>query len=189
MLLQDGKGRGFAAGVNSRNELLNHATISSEINEVAKEDGQAYSFPTDVVAIAAAGQDGLLYILNPTTSRKDLQIDDIRVSSDAEAHWRFYKNPTGGTLISGADGTPVNTNFGSGNQFTGTFKVGVDGNTVTGGDLFGQLISLSGPFNFDSQGSIILTPGQSLAVEVESFAANNVGCTVLGFFGRETNGN
>ena len=87
-----------------------------------------------------------------------------------------YRNPTAGTLISGASSAyKQNNNFGSANEFNGLAYVGVDGSTVTDGDWFTQFEThLPGHSIIDFNDSILLPKNSAIAFAVKPTVAGDV---------------
>ena len=86
---------------------------------------------------------------------------------------RVYRNPTGGTLISGAVlvSNNQNRNFGTNRTLTADAYKGATGNTVTGGNIIVEVFVNPGErelLNID----MTLTKGDSVAVSYEPNDSN-----------------
>ena len=181
MIIESGDHRANKMIVDANGRAMTNAITHPHITNRA-EGGEAFFFMSDFVALATtASYTGLLYISN--TSTKDLTISSVRSSGTAAQQWRMIKNPTTGTLISaGTDVVPVNTHFGSGTLAVADVKKGSDAQTITDGDLMGQWANAAATMLLEFDGSIIITPGASFALEVKPSVASDVGTTILGSF-------
>ncbi len=179
MIIDDGKGKGVSAGVNDENRLLAQALTESQVTHHAHE-GNVFSFPTGLIDITTTGSyTGLFYIKN-TSADKNLYIDTIRVTASVPCRFRVRKQPSTGTLITaGADGISVVSRFDSGNSFQGDFFVGVDGQTITNGDIFADIYGQAA-LN-ETHGIIILTPNTTFSMEVQPTATAIVGAVTIAY--------
>jgi len=136
MIIEDGKGTGYKARVDSSYRLHAQAIAETEAAH-AVEAGDAYNINTGNITFSAAGT--LLYIKN--NDDVDLVIESIAVGLGSATvsdigEITLVRNPTGGDLIS--DATPVsinqNRNFGSFKTLTANAYKGKSGGTLTGGN-------------------------------------------------------
>ena len=128
MLIDDGKGDGFKARVDS-NKRLHTQSVTEEESIHAAEIGDAYNLNTGLISIT--GDATLMYIKN--NENQDLIIEAIAVGSfegithSDDPYITLVRNPTGGDLISDATTTGVlnqNRNFGSNKTLTADFYKG-----------------------------------------------------------------
>jgi len=130
--IRDGKGQGYLAAVNRKNQLITRATA---LNQHTKStiDGNYYEAYTGLITLTNASETGIIYI-KPGLSDRILVVDKVFVDIWASTggtgggYIKYYKNPTitGGTTI-----LPVNTNFSLQNNLEGTFYKNLT--TMTGG--------------------------------------------------------
>ena len=150
MIIDDGSGKGHQAKVDD--ELMLH-TRSVRTHEAlfAALHGNGFNVPWGSFTLTSATESALAYFLWSNTTDPAIlsrQVFSFGPSTGGAglARLRIVRKPTGGTIISnGTAITPVNTNFGSGNQATGTFKKGAQGLTVTGGT---DIIDIGIPPNY-----------------------------------------
>jgi hypothetical protein len=95
------------------------------------------------------------------------------------------RNPTGGTLISGATNVDMNQNrnFGSNIALTADVYKGASGNTVTGGNDIAQFYQTGQGRLFASIG-FDLPKGSSIAIEIDpnlSSGSVNVYAAIIGY--------
>ena len=127
MQIQDGKGTGYLARVNSENQIHTYSEIETEIQHTSEEEGQAYIW---TMASALAADKNLLWLRNDNTT-DPLIIDSIMVGCDDATGlveiWTGTGNTAGGATVTG-----VNLNRGSNNAALATGKslnTNVDGGT------------------------------------------------------------
>lgn len=140
-MILDGAGKNFRAEVNSKQELAVRATTESEAQSSNKE-GMAYNINTKNITLTDAADTPVLYLKNNATN--DLIVETIVVgakpstggSSTDLPEVTFVRNPTSGTLISGASLATINSNrnYGSSNTLTADAFEGVTGSTLSGGE-------------------------------------------------------
>ena len=165
MIIEDGKGSGVKAQVDSNNRLLTSAvTLTQQID--SNTEGDAYNINTGNLTFSAAGT--FLYVKN--NEDRDLMIETIIVGlgtgtfSDS-AEINIVRNPTGGDLIS--DATAVadfeNRNFGSNRTLSADAYSGKSSGTLTGGDNF-ALIYATGSSRAVIPTYILLPKGTSIGI-------------------------
>lgn len=181
--IEDGTGSGRNAKVTSDYRLATEAVLVFPLEQFAHK-GDSFWVATDFIALTTtASYSGLLYLLNTNESYR-LHIALWRQSSTVGTQWRMIKNPTTGTLISGASAiTPQNSKFDSGKVAQLTAYKGADAATITNGSLMGQHQTpayTTLPLVLD--GGIILNYGNSMAIEAKPSAACQAGVTVTCWF-------
>lgn len=131
----DGTGSGKAAAVASDNRLKTRA-ITATVIQAANDVGDGFNFNTGVVSIT--GNTALMYLKNEND--RDLIVDALAFglgSATVSDLPRIYvvRNPTAGTIVSGASNADIsiNRNFGSSTTFTGDVYKGASGDTFTDG--------------------------------------------------------
>jgi hypothetical protein len=137
MLIDDGKGDGFKARVDS-NKRLHTQSVTEEESIHAAEIGDAYNINTGLISIT--GDATLMYIKN--NENQDLIIEAIAIGSfegithSDDPYITLVRNPTGGDLISDATAVSMNQNrnFGSNKTLTADAYKGKVSGTLTGGN-------------------------------------------------------
>jgi len=183
-IIEDGKGSGKKAEVDSNNRLRVNSTQHKEVHYASRYEGGAYDFSTGAyVTISSTDTEtGLLYLKNTSTTQ-DLIITSIRTCAEAAHKVKLYKNPTGGTLISAADaGTSTNVNFKSANEASALIYKGAEGRTLTGGSVMTQHIMVAGHSNLEFNDALILGPGNSLAITIELGVAGDACGRIVGYY-------
>jgi len=181
MILSDGAGTGTKLRINSDNRAECEVTQQTRIADVSARLGQAYTIATGFVSLTTtASFTGMLWIKNTDSSARNMYIEHIRVCGSAatmqDVECVVYRNPTTGTLISGASAAyKSNNNFGSANQFNGLAYKGADANTITDGDWFTQFVThISGHSIIDFNDSIVVPKGSSIGFALKPSAAMEV---------------
>jgi len=128
--IEDGKGKGFSAGVDENNKLLTASVTVTKEHEINLVDGQAYSVFTNVTP--TGGGDCFMYLKN--NSNEDLIVSEMMIYS-ATAESFSIKLGDEGTPIGGTATTPANRNAGSGNAADVTALTGVDITGLSGGNV------------------------------------------------------
>ena len=135
MLIEDGKGRGYKAGVDEENMIIVNSMEITLRHHINHEHGLLFSMPFNDASAAAGADDTLLYILN--SSDLDMIIFGLMFGSDTANTW-YLKTGVTPTATTGGNitvVTPTNLNAGSGLAAEGTFLTD-DGDTMilTGGN-------------------------------------------------------
>lgn len=196
MIIEDGKGTGYKAKVDSSNRLSTHSVTEQEAAH-AVEEGDAYNINTGLFALTSSTASGVVYLKNNNV--QDLVIESLIFGFNGLATHadsivvRVYKNPSTGTLISGASPVEINQNrnFGSSKTLLSSLAYkGAEGATVTDGTeavLFygspnSRLIATLG---------LLLPQGSSIAVTIDP----NISAGTLTMYAavvcylKDTNGN
>lgn len=168
--IRDGKGRGFLAAVNSKNQLVTRATsVQQRLKSAADEN--YHEVTTGKITLTNAGENGLIYMLNTGTTA--IVIDrvfwDIWTSTGGTGNdgtLRYYINPT---ISGGTDITPTNTNFGSTGILDATVKKSVS--SMSGSVWWTAYISDKQSVALD-EGRIILPQGSGFGISVAAPASN-----------------
>jgi hypothetical protein len=174
-VIQDGRGGGYSAGVDSDKRLLSKAISQSRVSDISRRNGKAFLISTDFISLTTtASFNGIVYIKN--TSDEDLFIGKVRTCSDTSGNVqvRILRNPTTGTLISDANAaTQLSANFGSSEIFGGdAYAASGDGKTVTDGSNSSQFINHSPGHSIqDYEGAVVIPKGQSFAITAKPSVA------------------
>lgn len=169
MIIEDGTGKGYAAGVSDENRLLTdavQATIEHHVNHLV---GQAYHLLFDQAP--TAGDDCILYVEN--TSDTDICVEGFYLSVSGAGEVYFHLGDTG-TRNAATDVVPVNCNAGSGHTADGVFEVGADldggAATLAGGDELERYVfqaaTDSAYINFEQD--VIIPKNRTLTVWADS---------------------
>ena len=187
--IQDGTGSNRKAGVNLQNRLETLSIGQSRVSDISERDGKAFIVASGFIPITVVG--GLsthTYIKNE--SDDDLFIEAIRICSDGGAgatgmnafQTRLIKNPTAGTFFATAVTAPgiQPAKIGSSQAFGGTALVAnTPGLTLTDGSFMSNFITHTPGHSIQEySGMIILTKGQSLALQVETTVDGDI-CTEI----------
>lgn len=178
MIINDGTGTGAQAKVDSLNRLHTDAK-STSILEYSSLQGDAYNFNTGSMTLTTAGESAVGYFQYlddaPFVIEEILFIIGITTGGSGEGTAKIYRNPTGGTIISGAVPIEVSANrdFSSSKQPVANMYKGAEGNTITGGSIFASTTrsAFSTVITFDG-GPIVLRKGNTLAVSWTPPAGN-----------------
>lgn len=172
MIIEDGTGSGYKQKINANNRAYVNAIQESD-EQAAVQRGDAYNINTGEISLTSTSASGILYIKNNET--QDLVIRSIAVgvssggTTNDSTRVQVIRNPTAGTLISGASsvGQNANRNFGSSKTLTVDAYKGAEGNTVTDGENIALVFMQSGSRLFATL-NFELTKGDSIAVTVDS---------------------
>jgi hypothetical protein len=167
-VIQDGKGKGYSAEVDSINRLLVKAISQSRVSDISNRTEKAFLLASDYISLTTtASFNGLIYVKN--TSDDTLYIGKIRTCSDASGNVQIkvVRNPSTGTLVSDANAaSQYSANFGSSELFGGlAYSASGDGKTITDGNDATQFINHSPGHSIqDYEGSLVIPKGQSFAL-------------------------
>jgi hypothetical protein len=168
MLIDDGKGDGYKARVDSNKRLHTQSVTEPEALHAA-ETGDAYNINTGLISIT--GDATLMYIKN--NEDQDLIIEAIAIGSfegithSDDPYITLVRNPTGGDLISDATAVSMNQNrnFGSNKTLTADAYKGKVSGTLTGGNDIAILQVTPGGRSFYTI-DFILPKGSSMGVKI-----------------------
>ena len=181
--------KGMAVDDKGRGRVL---SIGRSENEQATIENKAYNASSGVLTLSTANESGVFYLSNGQD--EDIIIDDIIVNFGPSTSGaatdtctiRIYKNVTAGTLVSGANAMPINSNrnFSSGTTLTASTFYAGDGTalTVTDGALHDESL-LQQDKNIEYRVNEILAKGNSIAVTIEAPTSNtSMKCAVSVLF-------
>ncbi len=176
--IKDGTGQGYLAGVDETNRIQTRSVSKSEDKE-ATENGDSFNINSGLITLTSDGESGVLYLKNNDTEKIHVTaiVAILGPSTDGSStdttRVRIYKNPTTGTLISGATAVDTNSNrnFSSSKTLTVDAYKGAEGSTITDGIV--HIESLINPgsrvfFGIDE----FLDKGNSIAVSYEPNDSN-----------------
>lgn len=177
--IEDGRGEGFIAGVNSANQLLTAGVAATEL-DAATKIGDGYNVLSTFFSLTTAGESAILSLENTRPNRQML-ITDLLVScggSNAvgpprDVLLRVYSQPTGGTLLSaGTAAVPVQRNIGILTPAQATcFRLNASGQTLTGGTLLSGRV-LQDASRIDINAGWVLPTGTRIGVSIQPPAGN-----------------
>lgn len=164
---------GSIARVDTNHRLHTQSVVETEAQHAA-EVGDAYFIGSGVVGLTSSTDSAVFYF--KTNEDEDIIIESLIVNVGDDGTTTEFtevvliKNPTGGDIITTA--TPVeileNKNFGSPKTIESSLAfVGVEGSTITGGDVYQRAFILPGQEQVLSS-RLVLTKGASFAVTVNT---------------------
>jgi hypothetical protein len=164
----DGTGTGKKVRVDNANRLHTHS-VNETLIEYASSQGDSYNINTGTINLTSATESALLYFKN--NGNNDIHIASVgylignSTGGTGDLHTTVTKNPTTGTIISGASNVGINTNKNAGSSRImdiDAFK-GAEGNTFTDGtDFYYSLLSGSAKSYVIATGAIVLPKGSSI---------------------------
>lgn len=136
MIIEDGQGNGYKAGVSSTKRLLTDS-VTQTLQTYSVLQGDAYNINTGNITYSASGT--CIYLLN--NEDQDLYIEAIAFGAGSGTTSNIgeitvIRDPTGGDLISDATAVDMNQNrnFGSSRSLSATVYKGKSGGSVSGGN-------------------------------------------------------
>ena len=179
--LLDGTGTRSAQKVDAKNRAHTFSITVSAANQ-ANIDGDAYNLNTGTITLTDAVDTPVLYLKN-THDSKIINVSAIAIgigpSTNAVltntplAIVTVVRNPTAGTIISGATNAAINSNrnYGSANTLTADVYKGATGNTMTNGDDHLYLFQ-TGPGRLFATIDEVLPPGSSMGIKIDPAPSN-----------------
>lgn len=175
-VIKDGA-TGNTAQVDSRNRLRTFSTAQSAAT-AASIGGDTFFITHDVINLSSDNESFIFHLENNDTL--DWIVNLLQFvfgpSTDGTGDFRtkVVRNPTGGTLITaGTEVEAINMNIGSPAPLSGTFLVGVDGSTSTGGDANPAVLIPAAPTAVElNSGPIVIPPGTSVNLSVTPPSGN-----------------
>ena len=178
VFIQDGRGRGFTAEVDSDNHLHTFAFTLPKVGEISKEKGQTYVWSSRYLIAAGSS---IIYLQN-TSATRNLIIDEIDVGATESTTWELWSS-TGngaGTVVSGN-----NLNLTSSNNPEARAFGDANITSNTSGVLLGY--TKHGAMNisdFDIKDSLILGQNDAIIVKKQPTPASTVSgvCFIVGYY-------
>lgn len=182
--IEDGTGKGKLAGVDDNNRLQTDSTTTTSLSVTSKRDGNAYTVGTDGVvsfSFSSGTDNAILYCKN--NEDKDLFVDVCVVSQDQPGVYKYFKNPTAGTLVSSGTSTvPVNFNFGSSNVADlDVIKLDQAGREFSDGDLITYSRNPAGLQPLDFLGTVVVPKGSSFGITFDPDSTGTVNLSTFFF--------
>jgi hypothetical protein len=161
MLIEDGRGRGFAVAVTDSNQLATFAVMHT-LFEHLNEQGQVFSVPFSVTPSGA--NQCFFYLKNTSTYSMTVKRIKLIVPSTGDRIQVKVKDvgtPVGGTVI-----TPTNLNTSSGNIASATALYGVNITGLTGGSMIDDItLPAAGKTEvFEFESGILIGPGTTMTL-------------------------
>ena len=188
MKIVDGEGSGAEVGVDSSHRMKALAT-NIPISLDATVDARGYSINSGVIALTSSTASGVLYYKHLEERPFIVQAALIGVSSAGTvtdvSTITIIKNPTTGTLISGASAVAINQNldFSSSSALSSSIAYkGAEGNTVTDGDDVAILFHPAGG-RLTTQVWAKLTKGNSIAIKIDTNTSSGTTNVYAGIVG------
>lgn len=175
VILEDGKGTGRKAQVNTQNQLVVKATVQSEIEHESEENGSAYNWTSDTVSVDAG--DTVLLVKN--TSDKHLHITSIKISNGSTASEYTIHLPTTEVTVTGTIVTGTNLN--TANSNVATSSAASDETNNTQGNVLETIFLAVDRRETISTGGLILGKNKSLAIDVVA-TVTETSITIVGHF-------
>lgn len=171
-IIKDGTGAGNSARVDI-NKRLHTYTVSQSLQENQATDGKTFNVNTGFITLTSAAEAPILYIKNnDTVSLRITQIGlNIGSSTGGSGNIRskIIRNPTVGTIVSGASNVDININknFGSNETLNVIAFKGTTGATLTDGiDGYYSLLGGANSSYVISTGDLLLPRGASLGIKI-----------------------
>lgn len=178
MRIEDGTGTGNSAKVDGKKRI--HAYAVSVTEEQANaEAGYTFNVNTGAIALTSANKSAVLYLKN--TGSRDLKITAVgyllgnSTGGSGDLNLEVIRNPTGGTIVSTASAVSVsiNKNFGSTRSLPAIAYKGVEGDTLTGGEVaLPSLLAGSARTYLINTGVLELPQEQSIGVNITPQTGN-----------------
>jgi hypothetical protein len=182
-MIRDGTGSGKHAKVDEDNRLHTRAVTESEEFHV-NEEGDAYNINTGIITLTNDAETPILYVKN--NHDKDLIISAIAVGFGATdgasvnpATVTVIRNPTAGTIVSGASAVAINgnRNYGSPSTLTVDAFKGATGSTMTdGSDHIILFQGLSG--RLFAEINEVIPRGTSIGIKIDPQTTSNTSLRV-----------
>lgn len=164
--IEDGKGTGNRAQVNSANQLVVKA-VAETLFESASENGQTYNWSSDLVDIDA--NDTVLLVKN--TSDIALHIESISIANGSVASEYTVHLPTTEVTVTGTTVTGTNLNTASSNVADAT-AASDETNNTQGNVVFTRFMAVDTNEKITTAG-LILGKNKSVAVDVVADTAES----------------
>jgi hypothetical protein len=164
---------GDKAYVDSTHRLTTRAITETE-SQLSTEEGTAFNINSGKIALTTSTESGILYYKHNEDDVLIVEALAVGVGSAGTttdvSEITIVKNPTAGTLISGAVAVPINQNRNFGSSLTLSESLaykGAEGSTITDGDDYLYFFQPPGGRLFATVNTE-LTKGDSIAVKVDT---------------------
>lgn len=178
-IIQDGTGKSYSAKVDIDGRL--HVdSVNTDRESYSSQKGYSFNINTGLITLTNAATDnGVIYVKN--NENYNLVITNFFYQTGASTGGSgniivsLYRNPTTGTLISGASAVEINVNrnFGSSRVLAVDAYKGVTGSTITNGTKALESILATATQRIAvSAGAITLPKGSTVAVQFRTPTGN-----------------
>ncbi len=174
--IEDGKGTGNRAAVNSENQLIIKAISESELEYESEINGLAYSWASDLVDVAA-GADTVLLVKN--LSDKPLHILSVLIANGALASEYTIHLPTTEVTPTGTAIVGTNLNTASSNVADALAK-SLETNNTQGSVIGTVWLAVDRNIRIPMEG-VILGKNKSIGVDVVADTAESA-VTIIGHY-------
>ena len=153
--------------------------VTETIVENAAENGDSFNVNTGTINLTSANKSALLYLKN--NGEEDVVISAIgylmgnSTGGSGDVLAEVLRNPTAGTIVSGAAAVDVNVNknFGSSQSLTVDAYKGAEANTFTDGEIaYKSLLPGAARGYVIATGSVVIPNGSSIGVELTPQTGN-----------------
>jgi len=177
--IQDGTGRGYSAKVDANNRIHTD-TVSTPREQNAASAGNSFNVNTGIITLTnASTKNAVMYLKNNEDS--DLVVVLMLFQTGASTGGSgnilvdVIRNPTTGTIVSGATSVEINQNknFGSSRTLDATAYVGATGLTFTNGSkIFESILATTTQRIPIETGGIVIPKGASIGINLTTSAGN-----------------
>lgn len=178
MKIEDGTGGGYSVKVDSK-KRISAFSVSVTEEQANAVDGYTFNVNTGTINLTSANKSAVLYLRNNGAS--DLKLTSIgylfgnSTGGTGDLALEVVRNPTAGTIVSGATAVDVvaNKNFGSSRVLDATAYKGAEGSTMTGGTVALPSLLPGAARSYVIQTGVLVIPqGQSIGINVTPQASN-----------------
>jgi hypothetical protein len=178
-IILDGSGKGYTAKVDDEGRL--HVdSISTQREEAQSQRGYSYNLNTGNITLTnSATKNAVMYVKN--NENFDIIISNIfyilgnSTGGSGNCYVDIVRNPTAGTIVSGATAVDVNANrnFGSSRALSVNAYKGATGLTITDGtDVLKTILNTGAQRIAVSAGAITLPKGSSIGINYTTPTSN-----------------
>ncbi len=178
-IIQDGTGKSYAAKVDVDGRL--HVdSIGTDREAYSSQLGNSFNLNTGRITLTnGATENGVMYVKNnensPLVLTNFFYQTGVSTGGTGNIYVSIIRNPTTGTLISGATAGEINVNrnFGSSRTLDVTFYKGATGTTITDGAIaLESILATTTQRIAVSAGAITLPKGASVGVKFTTPTSN-----------------
>lgn len=153
--------------------------VTETIVENAAENGDSFNINTGTINLTSANKSALLYLKN--NGEEDIVISTIgylignSTGGSGDLLAEVLRNPTSGTIVSGASNVEINVNknFGSSQSLMVDAYKGAEANTFTDGEIaYKSLLSGAARGYVIATGSVVIPNGSSVGIELTPQTGN-----------------
>ena len=181
MKIEDGTGNGNEVKVDDENRMHVHS-FGVDIDTASALQGDAFDICSGLITLTSANESALLYIKNNENDDLILSLQFVNLNASTngvgESTVKYYINPTGGTIVSGAsDAGVINRKIGDANTLTADVFKGAEANTLTGGS------NIEFPSTgFASSSPFVLPKGATLGIAIIPPTSNTSMVAAVGLY-------